>query len=302
MAGEPLYCISPHADDGAFSCAGSLALAVLSGRPVTLITAFLSGSAASARRAEDERAAALLGCGYKCLDLPDAPDRPEVRGSLDIFMPFGPQHLGITNEVVSRLLWHIAPPAAVYAPLGVGGHIDHRIVHEASRALAYHLGRGLQLAFYEDQPYSLVPYALGRRLDGLGLATFGGRPAGTERATLSMEVAAYRKSLLAWPMNRRHLPGLRHLACHLIGRRAVQADLSGQRPGFPPRLRPVGTTLFEAAAELRRQAVCAYASQVPQFADSAASLLQALDAHGRRYSEAGTPCERLWFDDGVCGT
>jgi LmbE family N-acetylglucosaminyl deacetylase len=299
---EPIYYLSPHADDVAFSCAGSVALDVAAGRAVTLITAFLSGAAADVRRSEDEAAAKLLGCEYKCLDLPDAPQRPEVRGSLDVFMSFGPQHLGITNEVVSRLLWHIKAPAEVRAPLGVGGHVDHRIVHEAARALAYHLGRGIKLSFYEDLPYALAPYALGRRLSALTKADARiMRLLGAERAELSEEIAASRSFFLTWPMMKKSLPGLRQLGGHLMARRSVQADLSIAPPGFAPRLQPVLRPLTAQALAARRQAIAAYASQWPEFAASLDELSEKFERYGRRYERGDVVCERLFTDDGVHG-
>ena len=62
---------------------GQTVLDVAAGRSVTLITAFLSGADAAQRRREDEAAAAILGCSYKCLELPDSPERPEIRSALD---------------------------------------------------------------------------------------------------------------------------------------------------------------------------------------------------------------------------
>jgi LmbE family N-acetylglucosaminyl deacetylase len=246
----------------------------------------------------------VLGCSYHCLELPDSKDRPEVRGALDTFMPFGPPHLGITNEVVSRLLSIVVPPAAVVAPLGVGGHIDHRIVHEAARSLAYHLGRGVTLFFYEDQPYSLVPFSLTRRLDSLDAVSSAvpalfGEP---RRASFAAEVSAYTSSLLTWPMCQRYFPGLRRFSCHIASRRAVQADKSGRRPGFPPRLQPVLCPIDSTVVQSqRRQAIAAYASQWPLFAGSADSLSQAIVAYGQRVSGSAQVSERLWRDDGVFG-
>ena len=43
-----------------------------------------------------------------------------------------------------------------YAPLGVGRHVDHQIVHTAARHL---LTLGYRLAFYEDYPYAESPGA-----------------------------------------------------------------------------------------------------------------------------------------------
>jgi LmbE family N-acetylglucosaminyl deacetylase len=304
MSEAPIFYLSPHADDVAFSCAGSVISDVAAGREVTLITAFISGRRAEQRRAEDEKAAAILGCDYKFLELPDAPERPEIRGALDIFMPFGPRHLGITNEVMTRLLWHVKPPAEVRAPLAVGGHIDHRIVHEAARALVYQLGPAVTLSYYEDLPYCLLPYALGRRLDALEAQDhlLKKRPPGCERAASAVELGACRAALRGWPLAQRWLPGLRQLFCHLVASRMLAADGRGHRPGFAPRLTPMLRALPAEARARRQQAIAAYASQWPDFAASAVEFAERIDAYAGRLGAANVAHERLWLDEGVYGS
>lgn len=312
-----IFYLAPHADDVVLSCAGHLAGEVAQGRAVTLVTVFLSGSAAEHRRAEDERAAAVLGCRYLSLGLFDAADRPEVRGRLGVFTAFGPPHLGITSEVVARLRWHIKAPAELVAPLAVGGHIDHRIVHEAARALAYELR--LPLTYYEDQPYSLAPYALGRRLAALETEPGVDLP-GTGRATPGRERRAYSDFFRGLPMLRSLPPGVRCLGAYLLGRAALRADRGGQRPGLPPRLRP---QLREISAQrpTRTAAIAAYASQWPLFADSPEALEERLYRYGQALQAGSAPpargdgpaaptgalaspaspasFERLWQDHGI---
>jgi LmbE family N-acetylglucosaminyl deacetylase len=304
----PIYYLAPHADDVVMSCAGSLLADVRAGREVTLITVFLSGAQAAMRRAEDEAAARALGCRYLSLDLFDAPDRPEVRGALGLFMPFGPEHLGITSEVVERLRWHIGPGASLRAPLGVGGHIDHRIVHEAARALAYDLH--LELGYYEDLPYGLARYALGRRLAALEVPLAERGLPGCERASAAEELRALREFQRGLPLRSWEgkpgflgwLPGRRWLGAMIVARSIHAADQGGQRPGFPPRL---VAELRAVPAEVpeRLQALAAYASQWPIFAASPQALLQRLVDHGAALSAQPAPpgqaWERLWLDQGV---
>lgn len=304
MLGElaPIFYLSPHADDVAFSCAGAVRADVLAGHDVTLITVFLSGAAAEARRAEDERAAALLGCRHLCLDIFDSPDRPEIRGRLGVFVPFGPPHLGIASEVVARLRWYLTKPSFVRAPLAVGAHIDHRIVHEAARSLA--LIEGHQLAYYEDQPYSLTPYALGRRLTGMSaqLRLPDGQPGqplpGTQRATPRAERAAHRDSYRHLPLMRSAPPGVRFLVCQRLASLAYAADLSGHRPGRTPVLRP---QLVEVSAHqaLIADVIAAYASQWPLFAASPQALQQRLQTYAQSLSETPGVYQRLWFDESL---
>jgi LmbE family N-acetylglucosaminyl deacetylase len=61
-----------------------------------------------------------------------------------------------------RALRDRVPRATLYAPLGVGNHVDHQITYTAARA-----GAGDALAFYEDVPYVTKPDALEQRLRAL---------------------------------------------------------------------------------------------------------------------------------------
>lgn len=289
-----VFYLSPHPDDVALSCAGSLLADVAAGADVTLLSVFVSGESAATRRAEDEQAARALGCKYLSLDLFDAPDRPEIRGSLGLFMPYGPPHLGITSEVVARLRWHVSAPAELVAPLAVGGHIDHRIVHEAARALAFELG--LQLAYFEDLPYSLSRFSVARRL--AALETSVPRLAGTDRGTVAMERAAYRDYLCGLPLFRRYPPGLRFVLGHLVARTAVRADGQAHRPGPRPDLTAQLQTVT-ANSPARLAAIAAYASQWPLFAVSAEELLARVVDYGRTLGPAlpdDKTYERLWHD------
>jgi LmbE family N-acetylglucosaminyl deacetylase len=54
----------------------------------------------------------------------------------------------------------------VFAPLGVGFHVDHQLVFWAARRLGPRFG----VLYYEDFPYSSRPGALARRLETLGMS------------------------------------------------------------------------------------------------------------------------------------
>lgn len=299
----PHVFLSPHADDVAFSCAGLLATPTAAGvARRQLVTVFLSGPDADRRRAEDQTVAKLLGCDYRCLELPDAPDRPEVHNGLDHFMPYGPPHLGIANEIVHRLLPHLTPPLTLYAPLAVGGHIDHRIVHEAARALAYHIGPALRLMFYEDLPYALCPYSLARRLSALG----DGSPRSMERGRPGDEQSAYRRWLVSMPLIGDRLPGLRTLVAHRVAQVALRADQqpARDRPGFTPRLTSQVYPVSPPAG-LEEQVIAAYASQWPLFATSTQGLTRQLASYGqgvgKQHGKVAGRYQRLWQEHGVYG-
>lgn len=300
----PAYYLSPHPDDVALSCGGSLLLDVAAGEAVTLVAVFDPAEDAARRAQEDRAACARLGCARAALELPEAPARPELRGRLDLFQPLSVPHLGILNEVTSRLMRLIPPGSTVVAPLGVGGHVDHRLVQAAAQALGE--DRPLQLWFYEDQPYSLAPYSLGRRLSAMRATVVGqpgdwggaAQPRDILRADRRREIRAYHAALGALPMTAAEglrLPPLRWLALRVAARAAVDADAAGHQPGFAPRLSPQLRDVT-AVAEGRFAAAAAYDSQIPLLFGDAARLRARLLGYGAALdgAPADRHCERLW--------
>ena len=170
--------LSPHLDDAAFSCGGTMARLADAGWRVCLATAFTRsihpahGFALACqldkglppdvdymalRREEDRAAAAALDVSdLRWLDLPEAPHR----GYPDAPALFGPAHAD--DDIWRSLAALIADlvgelePAVVFAPQGLGNHVDHR---QMIRALG-HAAPHTPLAFYRDTPYALrIPSA-----------------------------------------------------------------------------------------------------------------------------------------------
>lgn len=136
---------SPHLDDAAFSCGGTLARLVKAGWEVTVCTVFTrsvphptgfalacqtdKGVAPKAdymalRRAEDRAACAALGATPIWLDWPEAPHR----GYHCAAALFGPPHEDDTALNLPDL-----PADLVLAPQAVGGHVDHVLLARALR-------------------------------------------------------------------------------------------------------------------------------------------------------------------------
>lgn len=165
--------LSPHLDDAVFSCGGVLAGLADTGWHVCMATAFTrsihpaSGFALACqldkglspdvdymalRRAEDREAAAILGIGdLRHLDLPEAPHRgyesaPALFGTLqegdEIWRPLA----GLVADLLDEMR-----PDIVFAPQGLGGHVDHR---QAIRALLAVTPAG-RVAWYRDTPYAI---------------------------------------------------------------------------------------------------------------------------------------------------
>lgn len=182
--------LQPHFDDAALSCGGAIKQETATGQRVLVITVFggippqdagisefalathakmsLPASAASAvgiRREEDEAAIGSLGADTMWLPYLDAIYRgsPALYQSNDAI--FGTVAQGDTqlDEELGALFSNIAeraPLAAIYAPLGVGHHVDHQLLCSAADRLAQ---RKLNIKFYEDFPYVTRPGALEER-------------------------------------------------------------------------------------------------------------------------------------------
>jgi hypothetical protein len=77
--------------------------------------------------------------------------------------------------------------ATIYAPLGVGCHVDHQIVHRVGRTL---WTQGYSLAFYEDFPYAERPGALESALLAPRTMTWSVEEIPLEAVNLAAKVSA----------------------------------------------------------------------------------------------------------------
>jgi LmbE family N-acetylglucosaminyl deacetylase len=106
------------------------------------------------RRDEDHRALAVLGAAPVHLTHMDAMYRMDDNEPLFVALDRVDE-----IELVERLYEDIASRGIdagtmYYAPLAIGGHRDHLLVHEAARRLH---ATGVQVRFYEDLPYAINP-------------------------------------------------------------------------------------------------------------------------------------------------
>lgn len=211
-------CLSPHLDDAAFSCGGTVARLSGLGWRVVLCTVFTAtvpnpqgfalacqtdkGVPASEdymalRRAEDETAAATLGAQEIWLGHPEAPHRG-YESATKLFA--GVREEDTVHEAVSRdlaALAHGLSPDLILAPQGLGGHVDHlqtiRALEDALKpegALA-----DLRLLYYRDTPYAIHEPRAAPALDSLSAMSEVGVGVDAVLATKLRACASYSSQL-----------------------------------------------------------------------------------------------------------
>lgn len=167
--------LSPHRDDAAFSLGLSVDAWLAAGHTVSVLNFFTQSEYApysdaealhpndrvsfvsAVRKREDIAWGKLAGgrLSFHDLDLLDAPLRLgcAVDEVLTAEVRAGDRALARAEGAIAKLGRKAeASGLVILAPLAVGGHIDHRLVHQA--ALNVHALTPLPLAFYEDLPYA----------------------------------------------------------------------------------------------------------------------------------------------------
>ena len=164
--GSGVLVLAPHCDDAPYSLAGVMRALAQAGAAVEMLTLFgrstyapnrpgLDADAVSAlRQAEDRAAAAAIApdIRVRAWNHPDVALRCDLpveqvvsKASLDA------DALAWIDRLAEEVDRHRGPDWSVLAPLGMGWHIDHRIVAAVGAALAR---RGVPVHFFEDLPYA----------------------------------------------------------------------------------------------------------------------------------------------------
>jgi LmbE family N-acetylglucosaminyl deacetylase len=196
--------LSPHFDDIALSCGGMAARLARVGARCIGLTVFAAPSREGdvlspfaqeqhlmwesgagqggagineVRREEERQALKLLGLQPVWLDFQDAPYRRGLAGehlynsNEELFGRVAQEERDILVPRIAGEIRRVASEAGargrvrVFAPLGVGNHVDHQIVFWAARLLGPRYG----VLFYEDYPYAAKDDALVARLRSLGV-------------------------------------------------------------------------------------------------------------------------------------
>lgn len=168
--------ISPHLDDVALSCGGRIWQQTQAGEGVLAVTVFagergvdatlspfaaelhalweLGADAPTARRKEDAEALACLeadglywpylDCIYRWVD-----DGFPYASEEALFGEVHPAEEALVAELAARVAdLPLEQGGVLYAPMGIGRHVDHQVVHRAVGRIAH------QVVYYEDYPYA----------------------------------------------------------------------------------------------------------------------------------------------------
>lgn len=170
--------VSPHLDDAALSCGALIHQQTQAGERVIVITVcagnpppgpltpfahslharwkLTAAEAVAARRIEDVRALQVLGAQPVYLWVPDCIYRtspagePVVKGEADLFGALSPLDEPLVSSLATQIAYLLPrwEPVQVYAPLGIGRHVDHQLTRRAIERL------GRPLVYVEDYPYA----------------------------------------------------------------------------------------------------------------------------------------------------
>lgn len=172
--------LSPHLDDAVLSCGGCIHHLAQQGQPVLILTLMAGDppdplpdtpivndlhrrwqagyNPSATRRQEDKAAAAVLGAAVQHLDLGDCVYRaangralyPSEESLFGDVQPGDPAIAALRNLTLPAY-------ETIYAPLGVGHHVDHQIVRDWGRSLP-------GVRFYTEYPYHRDTIAIERTL------------------------------------------------------------------------------------------------------------------------------------------
>ena len=173
--------LSPHYDDISLSCGGTIHKQIQAGQSVLVITICAAPPPAhdplspfaqslhqkwggledvvAARRAEDEVAMVILEVDSVRLNITDCIYRGRVQDKMwyynndaELFGQIHADDATLSHDIAEAILGTVTQDTntTLYAPLTVGHHVDHQLVHAAALRLQ---NLGWEVAFYEDYPY-----------------------------------------------------------------------------------------------------------------------------------------------------
>jgi len=171
--------VSPHFDDIAFSCGGTLLKRANAGNPIILCTVFTRDTRPMSTFALSCQTSKGFGIDVEYLALRSGEDKAycekagissrlelgwceaPYRGYDSLTELFGPPKpsdvslLGAVMRQLHQLITSQGSNVEVFAPLAVGRHVDHKQVRTAVEMLVELKLSGVDFFFYEDLPYCI---------------------------------------------------------------------------------------------------------------------------------------------------
>ena len=290
--------LSAHLDDAVFSCPGWILERAKAGDHPVVATVFSETQAHQddegkrrhrQRQRDDETGVKLLGATRRLGGFTEAACRHPA------YATFG----GVTcnrvaedDSTVAKVKTYIQEllretgPRWVLGPLGVGQHIDHRLLHQVVAELM-EAHPGIQFAYYEDRPYCFVEESVRVRLSQLGHASCT-----NDFMSLSPAFRAerYFLSLFGAPYARQHLHTAEQarVVTHMLG-----LFVHGlQEPGQPAHSSM--RSWDRAILEELMPAFDAFATQYQGFMGSPLYHQWVALEYARRLGHEGMYVERYW--------
>ena len=277
--------LSPHLDDAVLSCGGLIYRQARAGERVAVVTIFAgdpprgaalsnfarelharwqAANPAAARREEDVQALTALHPGVVAhhLPLPECLYRRDPATGSALYASeealFGEVHPDDPALLALQTPLAIPPGACLYAPLGVGHHVDHQIVRRAVAAW------GVEAHYYEEYPYTVGEH------QG-GVSRSGGERAVPEPPS--------------GPSG--HLPpckgeGRDRGSTHNITALRPEPGAESHPEAAPPGWRRETMPPDPDALAAKRRAIACYASQISTFWESLEAMACAIAAYEER--------------------
>ncbi len=290
--------LSPHLDDAVFSCPGWIRQSAIEQEQPLVVTIFSHASLRTGtdahhvfdqRQREDEEAVRLLGASRRLAGFAEASfRRSEYRRFSGLVCNQAREDEALTMRLRTYLqsLLEDLQPRKVLGPLGVGQHVDHRLLQEAVETVAPAYPN-TAFAYYEDRPYAFVEEATRLRLGQLG--RHADAPDFPDRSPASRS-ERYFLSFFGAPYAREHL-GAGDQA--YIIRHALEAFT---RALHEP-MNPAQSTILAWHADIVRDvlpALDAYTSQHRGFMGSPLYHQWVALEYARRLGYEGQYTERTW--------
>lgn len=287
MSRTLLY-LSPHLDDVVFSCAGKILQDVANGCNVTIATVFSSGSETvfeeyNVRKAEDKSTIERLGAQCIWMEFPDAPFRSGFYNSFRrIILERDPNDNLEFVAQLQRAIENLAISLGaneIYAPLGVGTHIDHRLVFDAASGIS-----GYPITYYEERPYAFARHAVKMRLRSLGVEY------DHENSIIDREVGEYFEALCSLPYVEKYLPAGKERTYCLN----VMAEDLKHLPSAPLHAFREIVTVDESISSQVQTAIKTYHSQVKDFFGTAEKYIDDFREYAKNISGGASYAEQYW--------